>query len=153
MYSFGLFVHSWGRWLVLICMVILLVKSYRGWLTGEERDKKFDSTRLITMIVFDLQVTLGIYLYCISPLVKTALKSGADMMSDAQLRFVAVEHMTAMIVALIIFHVGNVMVKKASDSKVAFKRMAITITIVFLIVIASIPWPFLPYGRVLFRGL
>ena len=154
MYSFALFVHSWGRWLVLATMVLLLIKSWRGWLAGGELDKGFSTTRLITIIVHDLQVMLGLYLYFISPNVKAAFESGMKLtMSDTQLRYVAVEHIFAMGLGLILLHLGNVLVKKAPDAKAAFKRMAITITVVFLLVMVSIPWPFMPYGRVLFRGM
>ncbi|MCA9404038.1 MAG: hypothetical protein KC897_09670, partial [Candidatus Omnitrophica bacterium] len=109
---------------------------------------------LITMIVYDLQVMLGLYLYFISPNVKAAFEAGMKMtMSDTQLRYVAVEHIFAMVLGVILLHVGNVLVKKAPDAKAAFKRMAITVLVVFLLVMVSIPWPFLPYGRVLFRGM
>lgn len=154
MYSFTLFVHSWGRWLVLAAMIMLLVKSFRGWLGGGEADKKFHTTRLITMIIFDLQVLLGIYLYFISPNVKAGFEAGMKLtMSDTQLRYLVVEHTFAMVLGLIVLHVGNVLVKKAPDAKLACKRMAITIGVVFLLVMISIPWPFMPYGRVLFRGM
>lgn len=154
MYSFTLFVHSWGRWLVLITMVLLLIKSFRGWLGKGEADPKFHTTRLITMIVYDLQVMLGLYLYFISPNVKAGFEAGMKLtMSDTQLRYVVVEHIFAMVLGVILLHVGNVLVKKAPDAKAACKRMAITISVVFLLVMVSIPWPFLPYGRVLFRGM
>ncbi len=154
MYSFTLFIHSWGRWLVLGAMILLLVQSFRGWLSGGETDRKFHLTRLITMIFYDLQVLIGLYLYFISPNVKAAFESGMKLtMSDTQLRYVAVEHIFAMVVGLLILHAGNVLVKKAPDARTAFKRMAITMSVVFLLVMVSIPWPFMPYGRVLFRGL
>ncbi|MBZ0166174.1 MAG: hypothetical protein K8I00_05150 [Candidatus Omnitrophica bacterium] len=152
MYSLTLFVHSWGRWLLLAAMILLLIRSWRGWLGGGEADKKFHSTRLITMIVYDLQALIGYYLYVISPNVKVAFEPGVKFMADAQLRYIAVEHICAMSLGLIVLHVGNVLVKKAPDSKTAFKRMAITMTIIFVLVMASIPWPFMPYGRLLFRG-
>lgn len=153
MYSLTLLIHSWLRWVLVALLAALVYKSLRGWKRNTEYTRSDNTLRLVTVLGFDLQVLVGLYLYFfLSPVVKAAFEPGSHFMKDAQLRFYAMEHIFLMSVALIILHTGNFLAKKAQTSQLKHKRIAITIILVFLSVLASIPWPFLPYGRVLFRG-
>lgn len=153
MYSLTLWTHSWLRWVIVILLFVLAVRSCRGWLTKRAYTRTDNILRLVTVLVFDLQVMIGLYLYFfLSPVVKAAFEPDSHFMKDSQLRFYAMEHIFLMSIAVIILHTGNFLAKKAEDPQKKFKLMAITIILVFLSVLASIPWPFLPYGRVLFRG-
>lgn len=153
MYRLILWTHSWLRWVLVILLLVLAVKAWRGWKKNLPYTNCTDKLRLATVLAFDLQVLVGLYLYFfLSPVVKAAFEPGSHFMKDSQLRFYAVEHIFMMSVALIIIHAGNFLAKKAETPALKFKRLAITVTLVFVSVLASIPWPFLPYGRVLFRG-
>ena len=61
-------------------------------------------------------------------------------MGDDQLRFFGVEHAFMMIVAVILAHVGSVMVKRAAESRSKYIRSAIWFTISTLVVLVAIPW-------------
>lgn len=153
MYSLTLLIHSWLRWVLVALLAALVYKSFCGWRRSSEYTRGDNTLRLITVLGFDLQVLIGFYLYFfLSPVVKAAFEPGSHFMKDSQLRFYAMEHIFLMCIALIILHIGNFMAKKAPTSRLKHKRIAITVILVFLSVLASIPWPFLPYGRVLFRG-
>ncbi len=152
MYNLTLFVHSWLRWVIVILLIILAVKSWRGWRSNSTYTKSDNILRLVTVLVFDLQALVGIYLYFfLSPVVKAAFEPNSHFMKDSQLRFYAVEHIFLMTIALIILHVGNFLSKKALLPQQKFKRMAITIALILISVLISIPWPGLPYGRPLLR--
>lgn len=153
MYNFVLFIHSWLRWVLLAILIVTLIRSSIGWLKKSQYSEQDSKLRLWTVILYDLQILVGVYLYTfLSPTVHTALKSMSETMKDAQLRFFAVEHTTGMLVAVLALHVGSVLSKKAKSGAEQHKCIAITLIIVVLITLISTPWPGLPYGRVLLRG-
>ena len=135
-------------------MITLFIKSVRGWRNPLAYGRSDNVLRLVTVSVFDVQVIVGVYLYFfLSPVIKVAFDPQAHFMQDAQLRFYALEHIFVMVLALLILHGGNIFIKKADTPRKKFKRTAITLLTVLIIVLMSIPWPGLPYGRVLFRIL
>lgn len=153
MYSVILFLHSWGRWLLLGLMLVVLFRSYTGWMGKKDYTESDGKLRLLTVIFYDLQIVIGVYLYTfLSPTVRAAFQSMGEAMKDSQLRFFVIEHTFGMLLAVAALHVGNVFAKKAQPGAAQHKVVAIMLTVVVLITLASIPWPGLPYGRVLFRG-
>lgn len=130
--------HSGLRWVVLILLLLAVVKMHLGWkgkkvFTGG--DKKI---ALFAMIAYHTQFLLGLILYFISP--KVQFFSG--MMKDTFSRFYAVEHITMMVIAMILITVGYSKSKKRADDTAKFKVIAIFYTIALVVVLASIPWPF-----------
>lgn len=153
MYTFILFIHSWLRWILLGFLVLTFARSLIGWIRKDKYTELDDKLRLSTVSLYDLQVLLGVYMYTfLSPTVRSAIKSMSEAMKDSQLRFFLLEHAFGMITALVVLHVGNIFVKKKTIGTQQHKYMFITLLIVILITLASIPWPGLPYGRVWFRG-
>jgi hypothetical protein len=71
-------------------------------------------------------------------------------MRQPQLRFWLVEHPIGMLAALILVHVGRVRTRRAPDA-VKGRRARLFFGLALLLILASIPWPGLPYGRGLIR--
>jgi len=70
---------------------------------------------LFFMITLDLQLLLGLVLYFVlSPFTTQALNDFGAAMRNAPLRFFAVEHVTLMLAAVILVHVGRVLARKAA---------------------------------------
>ena len=154
MYPYILFFHSWLRWGVLLFITLLLIRSLVGWSQGHTYGRKEQQLTRVTTIVFDLQFALGLLLYFFfSPMVKAAFASGWQFMQNPILRFFALEHVTAMVLANAAFHIGVSLSKRAEAAPQKYKRMAIAVMISLLMIAIGIPWPFLPYGRVLIRWL
>ena len=88
---------------------------------------------LFTM-VFDLQFLIGLFLYFVaSPITKAALQHMDAAMRTATLRFWAVEHPTAMLVALAFAHVGRARIRRAPEAKkgrIALIFFAITLLVI-----------------------
>ena len=73
----------------------------------------------------------------------TKVKAGmGDVMKNPVDRFFTVEHAGMMILAWILVHVGRSSVKRAPNDAAKHKKMLIFFGLAFLIIIASIPWPF-----------
>src|SRR3954464_13806356 len=112
MYTTLLAVHSWVRWLALIAVVGTTLAAVRGKVAGAS--SLADRWGMIAMMVLDTQLLLGLLLYfVVSPNMKAILDNFGASMKDPAARFWAVEHVTAMLAAIILAHVGRVLARKA----------------------------------------
>lgn len=151
-YSFVLVAHSWLRWAVLLLGLAALVRSAQGW--AQRRPWTATDRKISAAFVgsLDTQLLLGLLLYVVlSPLRPTSMAALKAAMPVAALRFFAVEHIFAMIVAVAVAHIASSRAKRAADPTARHRRMALGVLFALLLVLAAIPWPFLPYGRPLFR--
>lgn len=152
MYPFLLFVHSWLRWLVLLAALWALVRALGGFARGRafEPGDRRAHTGLIRLA--DLQVTLGLLLYLwLSPIVRSAFADMGVAMRSAPLRFFAIEHITAMLLAISVLYVAAARGRRASSDRQRH-RVALAGTLGFsLLVLVGIPWPMLKHGRPLAR--
>lgn len=148
MHSTLVFVHSLLRWVVILFAVAAISFAIRGLAGKREFAKQDNRIGLLFTISLDLQVLLGLLMYfVVSPTTVWILDHFKEAMKDRELRFWAVEHATAMILALVLVHVGRVMVRRAETPKLKHRRALIFFGIGTLVMLAGIPWPFLPYGR------
>jgi hypothetical protein len=154
MYSPLLFLHSWLRWVVLLTGVLALVRAIAG-MNGKRPWTAADAKPgLFFIISCDVQLLLGLALYLVfSPTVQAAFGNIGAAMRNPEYRFYVVEHFFGMIIAIALAHVGRVRSKKATTDSARFKAAAIFYGLALLIMLASIPWPGMPGGRPLLRGL
>jgi len=126
--------HSGLRWLVLVGVVLIIIKSLIG-LFGGGSYTKFDKILgSATVGIMDLQLILGLALYFgYSPYI-------TFNMSNPEERFWSVEHLALMILAIAAAHVGKVIAKKSDDAPVKFRFQAIFFTISLVLMIVGIPW-------------
>ena len=124
--------------------------------SGSRSERPWDSTDsragLWFIIALDLQLLLGLLLYArLSPITQIAFLDFAGAMRNSTLRFWAVEHGLGMIVAVVLAHVGRVRVRRAANDAQRHSYALLFFAIALLAIVASIPWPGLPYARPLFR--
>lgn len=152
MYEVFLFVHSWFRWIVVVAGLRLLFILLHGWI----KKKKWDGTDLRALSLFNevlsYQIAMGICLYgFLSPLPKIGWNDMAFTLRDPILRFWTIEHITSMLSSIAIFHIGRAIALKKAPLEKRFKVLSITLFLSMLLILSAIPWPFLKYGRDLFR--
>ena len=148
-YSYLLYFHSYWRYLALGLLIAAIVMAWRGWLGKMEYSAKDEKTALFTMIAMHIQFLVGIALYFMSPFVRfDGMKA---TMSDAHLRFWTVEHLSLMLIAVIIITLGRSAAKKLEVPTAKHKKIAIFFTIALVLILVSIPWPFTQVARPLFR--
>lgn len=140
-YSVMLFLHSWMRWAVVITAVLVIVQAFRGWSGGVAWDAtkaRFASWFVNTT---SIQLILGLVLYgFLSPVTLQAFSDMGGAMKDSVTRFWAVEHMSVMLVAVALAHIGAGRIKKAADDQAKHRAASIFFTIAIVLILVSIPW-------------
>ncbi len=141
MYTGFLHLHDTLRWLLLIVIAITVVKYLIGWL-GKKPWTKIDNVLgIVFTSLMDLQLLTGLVLYFfLSPVTKLALSDFGAAMKDAGLRFYAVEHISMMVIAVVLVHVGRAKSKKAKTDLSKFKTASIFFLIALALILAAIPW-------------
>lgn len=134
-----LFLHSYLRYFILLFALVVAVQS----LVGMMRNKKFKKVNkqlALSLLIFcDLQLVLGIILYYYK-VIGAGMFSAGDLMKNPYSRFYAVEHSLAMIIAIVLVHVGYTVTKKNIDDDRKFKRLFWCSFIALGIFMAMIPW-------------
>ena len=111
-----------------------------------------DRWGLIFMIALDLQLLLGLALYfALSPNTTAMFGNFGAAMRDPVARFWAVEHITLMLFAIAMAHIGRVLARKAPSAAAKRKRLLICFGLSTVAMIAATPWPGMASGRPLFR--
>jgi heme A synthase len=150
MYTTILIVHSWVRWIALVTGFGATLAAITG--RTDSRDSPADRWGLFLIMALDIQMLLGLMLYLgISPNMKEILAHFGDAMKDPATRFWAVEHTTAMFAAVVVAHVGRVLARKARTPASKRTRLLVCFTLATILMLAGMPWPGRPGGRVLFR--
>jgi hypothetical protein len=152
MYMTVLVIHSYVRWIVLVAAVLAVLRGVAGWhgrglfTPADERAGK-----LFTGLL-DLQLLLGLALYfALSPITKGTMLDMGGAMRDSVLRFWAVEHIFGMAVAMTLAHIARAKIRRLNDSTTRHKKAAIYYGLALLVILLTIPWPFMPAARPLFR--
>src|SRR2546422_7211417 len=114
MYTLVLALHSWLRWAALVAGVAATFTSFSD-RSGSTGSSRADMWGLVLMTLLDLQMLLGLLLYLVlSPFTAEAMRDFGAAMKSPGLRFFAVEHLSLMVVAVVLAHVGRVMARKAT---------------------------------------
>jgi hypothetical protein len=152
MYSAVLILHSLLRWIVLITGVLAIARSLPGWGGNKPWTSGDDAAGKWFISSVDLQLLLGLLLYfALSPLTRGGLADFAGAMRAPALRFWMVEHAMGMVLAVVLAHVGRVLIRKTRDTGAKHKRAVIFFGLALLLILLSIPWPGMPAARPLLR--
>ena len=155
MYKGLLHLHSVLRWVILLLLLVAIYKSYA------DRNKAFGpghrKTGLFLMICADIMLLLGLYQWFAGDWgLKSIQANGMSVvMKNSVLRFYAIEHISAMIIAIILIHLGYSFGKKDVPDTLKHKRTLLYYGLALLIILISIPWPFrlVGAGRTWFPGM
>ena len=146
MYSFFLHLHSVGRWLVLL---LLLFAIFNSMVAGSRPFIRSDARAGSILVIFaDLMFLIGLVLWFFgSKGYKTIQSMGmSEVMKNSSARFFAVEHITMMLIAIILLHIGKAQGKKAISDKAKHTRTMVFYLLALLLILISIPWPFRAVG-------
>ena len=139
--------HSLLRYILLIFILLSIFKAFSGWFGKKPYLPGDKKVALFTLISAHLQLVVGLILYFISPTVKMGLADMGSAMKDPGLRFWAVEHISMMLIAIILITVGYSSAKRAATDEAKHKKIAIFFLLALIIIFFAIPWPWSAISR------
>lgn len=145
-YSFFLHLHSIGRWIVLILLLVgifnSMVAGSRPWIRSDAR------TGSILAGVADLMFLVGLVIWYFGEKGYKLIEAFgfSAVMKDKTQRFFAVEHITVMLIAVILIHIGKAQARRAISDKAKHRNTLIFYFIALLLILWAIPWPFREIG-------
>ncbi|MBE9524989.1 MAG: hypothetical protein IMY76_07805 [Chloroflexi bacterium] len=119
-------VHNVLRWAILGLLIIIILRSYFGWLKKVSWSQQDKNLGLILTITLDLQLAFGFLLTF-------------DRLWGAGGR-ILMEHIVPMVIAVGLAHAGKILAGKATESIAKFRRAALFYSLVLIIILVSIPW-------------
>lgn len=141
MYTGLLHLHDTLRWLILLTALITLLKYFIGWFGQKNWEKPDNILGAVFTGMLDLQLLTGFLLYGVySPIMKAVFQDFGAAMKNGDLRFYAVEHLTLMLIAIILVHIGRVKTKKAVGSRAKFGTALLFFGVAYVLILAGIPW-------------
>jgi uncharacterized protein YacL len=141
MYATLLTVHNLLRWAVLLGGLYAITKSVLGIMHKRDFTKQENLSHALFVGFCHLQLLLGLILYFISPAVNDALANGMGAaMKDPAKRFIAVEHISTMIIAIVLIQVGRTLSKKQTEAMAKHKKAVVFFSIGLILILSRIPW-------------
>jgi bacteriorhodopsin len=131
---------------MLILLILTVFKAYNGWKSKRSYTVNDKKLTLFTLICSHVQLLIGLVLYMVSDTVQLALSDMGAAMKDKMLRFWAVEHISMMIIAILIITIGHAMAKRAASDTEKFRKTFIWFFAALLLILITIPWPFTQTG-------
>ena len=152
-YGLILFIHSYLRWIALGLAVVVIGRAFAGWRRSREWQRTDEKLHIALVASVDVQFLLGLILYIfLSPITQAFFMGPGPAMKDPVLRFFGVEHITTMLVAIALVHISRTRSKKASTAQLRQRRVWTMTLAALVLMLLSVPWPFLDIGRPLVRG-
>ncbi|PTX09568.1 hypothetical protein [Sphingobacterium faecium] len=144
LYHFLLALHSATRWMIVICLILLLLRSYMGW-KKKHQIKLYDfALQTLTLTLLYIQFAVGLTLYFDSPIVQYFIENFKDAVKLRQVRFFGMEHITMMTIGIIVFTIGYIKAHKTPSTVAKFRTIFIYTAWAICIIFTSIPWEFSP---------
>ena len=128
MYATLLTVHNLLRWAVLLGGLYAITKSVLGIMHKRDFTKQENLSHALFVGFCHLQLLLGL-----------ANGMGAAMKDPAS-RFVAVEHISTMIIAIVLIQVGRTLSKKQTEAMAKHKKAVVFFSIGLILILSRIPW-------------
>ena len=136
--------HNILRWLILLFLLIAMFQAFA-------KNSGIRKSSLWLLICAHITLLLGLYQWFTSVLGYKAIKASgfSAVMGNDAARFWAVEHITGMLLAIILITVARVKAKVLN-----YKADAWLYLIALILILAVVPWPFREgIGRPWFPGM
>ncbi len=136
-YNIVVHAHSGLRWVLLLVLVVTILLSLKRWLSKSNYQTSDKKWYLLSLIFSHIQLIIGLYLYFVSPRVVF----NENTMSDADIRFYTVEHISINIIAIILITIGYRVTKSIQTDFKKYKRLFWYFFIALILILSRIPWP------------
>ncbi len=132
MYNGLLHLHNFMRWIILLFLLIALIQAF-------SKKPGLQKTSLWLLIAAHITLLIGLYQYFVGAFgYKLIQQNGfGAVMKDSALRFWAVEHITGMLLAIILVTIARGKAKRNNYSAASWLYL-----IALILILAVVPWPF-----------
>lgn len=132
MYNGLLHLHNFMRWIILLFLLIALIQAFT-------KKPGLQKTSLWLLIAAHITLLVGLYQYFMGAVgYKLIQQNGfGAVMKDSALRFWAVEHITGMLLAIILITIARGKAKRNNYSAASWLYL-----IALILILAVVPWPF-----------
>lgn len=133
--------HSYWAFAVLVFLVLAILNSFMGLSSKRAFLPKDRQIAMLALIFTHVQFVIGLVLLFVSAKMDAAKQLGmGGVMKNPELRKLLVEHPSINLIAIILITVGWSTHKRAEDSTVKFKKIAIFYAIGLVLLLSRIPW-------------
>ncbi len=138
--------HNALRWVILILLLISLIQAFT-------KNGGIQKTSLWLLIAAHITLILGLFQYFNSPAIGFHMIENmggfGEVMKDSFARFWVVEHITAMILAIVLITVARGKAKTQNFNAAKWLYL-----VALILILAAVPWPFREgIGRPWFPGM
>ena len=145
-------IHSLLRWGVLIFGFWAVIQSLIGWQMKKPFTSIDNKSGMLFTLFVHLQTLMGLFMYFFtSSITKSAMHDFGAAMKNSELRYWAVEHLSIMIIAVVLITIGRSKSKKAATDTLKHKKAFIFFGIGLILILTMIPWAFGSHPRPWFR--
>ena len=146
MYTGLLHLHNFLRWVIIILLFVNIVRLMMS--SGKPfvaADKKYS---LFLMIAAHLTLLLGLYQYFFGGNGFAYFQNfgAAEVMKNGVYRYWAVEHITSMIIAIVLITIGHITLKRSTSDSTKKRRAMFLFIAALLVIFIMAPWPFREVG-------
>lgn len=138
--------HNILRWFILVLGVVALARSAKGISGGDYASGAKRALSFFTMSLH-LQLLVGLAVYGMGSLTRTAMADMGAAMKDPSVRFFIAEHPMVMVGAVVVATITGVLARRGPDESTKHKRAAIGVFVTLALLLGGMPWqrPFLPH--------
>jgi len=123
--------HSGWRYVVFLLLIIAVIKALSGWFGNKPYTEGNRKLNVFTLISAHIQLLLGLGVYFLNGWYKIDS-------SIAMGRYWKMEHISMMLIAIILITVGNARSKKIADAVAKHRTISIFFGLALIIVIVAI---------------
>jgi FlaA1/EpsC-like NDP-sugar epimerase len=127
--------HSALRYLILAGLLVIVIRSLVGWM-NKKPYTGFDNKASLYLFIFThIQLLIGLVQYFVT---SNVVQFNEGTMKNKELRYWAVEHITIMLIAVVLITVARVSAKKMTTDEAKHKRMFVFNALALLLILVAI---------------
>lgn len=139
-YKIILEAHSGIAYVALFTLAVAAINALIGLSAKNEFKPKDRRIALFALIAAHIQFVFGLILYFVSPNGLAKIKAVGMGGMQAYDRLLAVEHPLVNLIAIVLITIGWSTHKRAAQSNVKFKKIALFFSLGLLLLLSRIPW-------------
>jgi hypothetical protein len=141
-------VHSILRWLIVVLGVLVLVNSFFGMRSKGLFTKTDNNLSKYLMASTHIMLVIGLIQYFLGNKGFAYIKEYGmkGIMASKALRFHGIEHITTMLIAIILITLGRIIGRRKTEGNQAHKTIFWFTLVAFLLILVRTPWPWMQGG-------